>query len=74
MQGMEEQRQPEDSMRPVKFHHVVVLEERGVAGWSLYLGSLGQEQNCCHWRGPKNDCRVQGLRRHERRLVKGNYA
>jgi hypothetical protein len=68
MQETEERRRLEDSTRPVKIHHVVVLEEPEVAGHSLYLGSLGQEQNCCDWRGAKNDFRgqekVQGLRCH----------
>lgn len=81
MRGMEERRRlPEDSTRPVKIHHVVVLEEPGVAGRSLCLGSLGQEQNCCDWRGAENDSRgrerTQGLRCqlcHEHRQ-EGNYA
>lgn len=68
MQGVEERRRPEDSTRRVKIHHVVVLEGPGAAGRSLNLGSLGQEQNCCHWRGPENDSgeqeRAQGLRCH----------
>ncbi len=56
-------------MRPVEIHHVVVLEEPEAAGRSLYLGSLGQGQNCCHWRRLEYDFRVRGLRRHEHRLV-----
>jgi hypothetical protein len=67
-------------MRPVKIHHVVVLEEPGAPGRSLYLGSLGQEQNCCDWRGPENDSRgqerTQGLRCHlchEHHSQEGNY-
>jgi hypothetical protein len=80
MQEIEELRLPEDSKRPVKIHHVVVLEEPGVAGRSLYLGSLGQEQNCCHWRGCENDSRgqerAQGLRCHchEHHCQEGKYA
>jgi hypothetical protein len=70
MRGTEGRQRPEDSTRP---HHVVVLEEPGVADRSLYLGSLGQEQNCCDWRGAGNDSRgrgrIQGLHRQE-----GNYA
>lgn len=73
MQGVEERRRPEDSTGPVMIHHVVVLEEPGAAGRSLYLGSLGQEQNCCDWRGaetdPRGQERIQGLDRQE-----GNYA
>lgn len=68
MQGIEEQRQPEDSTIPVEIHHVVVLEEPGAAGRCLYLGSPGQEQSCRHWRGSENDSRgrgrAQGLRCH----------
>jgi len=56
-------------MRPEEVHHVVVLEEPEAAGRSLYLGSLGQGQNCCHWRRLEYDFRVRGLRRHEHRLV-----
>jgi hypothetical protein len=81
MQGTEERQQPEDSTRSVKIHHVVVLEEPGVAGRSLCLGSLGQEQNCCDWRGPENDSRgqerTQGLRCHlcdEHHRQEGKYA
>jgi hypothetical protein len=80
MQEIEELRLPEDSTRPVKIHHVVVLEEPGAAGRSLYLGSLGQEQNCCHWRGCENDSRgqerAQGLRCHchEHHCQEGKYA
>lgn len=80
MQEIEERRLPEDSTRLVKIHHVVVLEEPGAAGRSLYLGSLGQEQNCCHWRGCENDSRgqerAQGLRchYHEHHRQEGKYA
>jgi hypothetical protein len=35
MQTEEKQRHPEDSMKPVKIHHVVVPEEPGAAGRSL---------------------------------------
>ena len=72
MQRQEKQRQPEDLTRLVTIH-VVVLEEPEAAGRSLYLDNLGQEQNCCDWRRPENDSRVQGLRSHEHR-VKENDA
>lgn len=78
MQGMEERRRPEDSMQPETIRQVVVLEEPEAPGHSLYLGSPGQEQNCCYWQGPENDSRgqerAQGLRCHEHHRQGGIYA